>query len=215
MPDFINNIGSLRYDLREHGWHMTAFDFEYNDVDYDVLFEDLDNMECRPDPYASVLLTFIDVNEPTRTYEVGANQVRFFFVPREFREFFRIRYCDNLGDVFRQFFNRFLDFVPEHAPLTLDDRKNHEIDATLGGRGGHDPNAIYCYDARRLGVRNGRQMHRSIFISNLIERRKPNLYNYFINEPTVTFYFSPNKEDEVADIEIINRFIARESSRRH
>ena len=37
MP-IINNIGFLKQDLRENGWHMTAFLFKYKNVEYDVLF---------------------------------------------------------------------------------------------------------------------------------------------------------------------------------
>lgn len=214
MSDPINNIGYLLEDLRKRGWHMTAFDFNYKDVFYIVLFENNDNIENRKNAYASVLLTFIDLDDSSRRYSVEANQVKMFFNPKEFREFFGIQYSDNLGDVFKQFFSRFVPFVPPKAPTELDDRKNREIDHTLAGRGGHDPNAIFCYDARRLGKRDGRQMNRSVFISNLTERRRPDLFKHFQNEPTVTFYYSSNEEDQISDVEILERFAKRENKRR-
>ena len=215
MPEFINNMDSLLYDLRKHGYHMTAFRFNYNGYNYIVLFEDNGNIEERRNRYASVVMTFIDDNNPDRRLVVEANRSKLLFTNvREFREFFGIRYSDNLGDIFKQFFERLLLFVPPEVLPELDDQMEIEIIRTLGGRGARNPNAIYCYDARRLGERDEKQMHRSIFISNLTEMRKPQLFEYFRDEPTVTFYYSPNAEDELDDIEIIHRFEVRESKRR-
>lgn len=189
---------------------MTVLLFEYNHISYDVLFEINTNIKNRKNPYASILLTFIDINEPERIYEVEANQKQMYFDPKEFRAFFRIKYSRNLGNIFNQFFSLFLMYVPPTAPENINERQNSEIDHCLAQRGGHDPNAIYCYDARRLGKRDGRQMFRSIFISNLTERRKPELFNMFKNEPTVTFYYSSNPNDELDWIEILNNFRRRE-----
>lgn len=212
MTNIINNIGKLRSDLIRHDWHMTAFPFTYNGVGYDVLFENNDNLYQRINPYASVTLHFIDNKNLNRIYDIEANQVRMFFNPKEFREFFGIKYVENLGNVFQQFFNRFLEFVPPVVPNNLSQQQNNEIDKCLAARGGHNPNAIYCYDARRLGKQNGRQMHRSLFISNLTQRRNPILYQYFQDEKTVTFYFSPNPNDARNDREIIHSFSIRESN---
>ena len=208
--NIINNIGHLKQDLYVHNWHMTAFLFRYNNIEYDVLFENNDNVKNRVNPYASIILTFIDIAIPTRTYTIEANQIKLFFEPQEFREFFKIKYSTNLGDIFKQFFNHFLNFVPATATLELNERQNNEVVHCLTQREGHNPNAIYCYDARRLGKRNDKQMHRSIFISNLTELKKPILYNYFKDEPTVTFYYSENPDDELDCIEILNKFRYRE-----
>jgi len=205
----INNIGLLRQNLIDNNWHMTVFLFTYNNIKYDVLFEINSDIEHRKNPYASILLTFIDIAEPNRTYEVEANQIKMFFSPKEFREFFGISYSNNLGDVFKQFFDFFLSSVPQTVPDNINERQNAEIDHCLARRGLHDPNAIYCYDARRLGKRNGKQMNRSIFISNLTERKKPELFALFKNEPTVTFYYSKNSDDELEWIEILNKFRKR------
>lgn len=212
MP-IINNIGALKQNLRENGWHMTAFEFEYKKIEYDVLFEDIDNLQKKKNAYASVRLTFIDITNPNRSYTVEANQCQMFFSPREFREYFGIEYSDNLGDVFKQFYNRFVGFVPAVANEHLNNRQNNEIDRALAQNGTRDPNAIYCYDARRLGVKEGKQMHRSIFISNLTKRKKPDLYAYFEDELTVTFFYSPDPKKELSSIEIINNFAKRESQK--
>lgn len=211
MP--INNIGFLKEDLVNHGYHMTAFDFAYNNSHYDVLFENNDDIEHRSNPYASVVLTFIDINHPDREYSVEANQKRMFFEVKAFREFFHINYSENLGNILNQFFDFFVAHVPAHIP-TINDRQNLAIAHVLASRGNRDPNAIFCYDARRLGVINNRQKQRSIFISNLTEQRYPNLYNHFKNEPTVTFYYSPRPEDEISETEIITKFTERENLRR-
>ena len=216
MPTFKNNLALLLYDLRQHGYHMTAFKFKYNGSAYIVLFEDNGNIEDRRNRFALVVLTFIDLASPDRRIVVEANRAQLIFASaEEFRKFFGIRYSNNLGDIFKQFYDRLLEFIPPTAPEHLDKELEIEVARTLASRGQHNPYAIYCYDARRLGKRNGSQMHRSIFISNLAELRKRNLYDYFRLETTVTFYFSTNPEDELDDIDIINRFIARENDRRY
>lgn len=54
-------------------------------------------------------------------------------------------------------------------------------------------------------------MHRSIFISNLTQRRKPDLFEHFKDEQTVTFYYKTDPADELSTAEIINRFTIRET----
>lgn len=211
MP-IINNIGALKQNLRDNGWHMTAFLFQYKRIEYDVLFEDLDNLKKKHE-MASVKLTFIDIAQPNRIYSIEANQRGMFFDPKEFRGYFGIEYSDNLGNVFKQFFEHFVTFVPVVASEHLNNRQNSEIDRALAQNGSRDPNAIYCYDARRLGLRDGKQMHRSIFISNLTKRKKPDLYARFENETTVTFFYSPDPNKELSSIEIINNFAKRESQK--
>ena len=71
MP-IINNIGALKQSLRENGWHMTAFLFQYKNVEYDVLFEDIDNLQ-KKEKYASVRLTFIDIAHPERLYSIESS----------------------------------------------------------------------------------------------------------------------------------------------
>lgn len=212
MP-IINNIGYLKQDLRDKGWHMTAFLFNYKGTEYDILFEDIDNLS-KKNKYASVKLTFIDIAHPNRTYAVEANQYKAIFQPREFRDFFGIGYSDNLGNIFNQFFERLLIFIPATVPLNLNERQNNEIDRCLAQNGNRNPNAIYCYDARRLGKREDTQLHRSVFITNLTKRRKPDLYEYFENEHMVTFFYSPNPEDELSTTDIINKFTIRESEKK-
>lgn len=97
----------------------------------------------------SVKLTFIDINTPERTYSIEANQLQMYFDPKTFREYFGIEFSKNLGNIFRQFFDYFVTFVPPVAP-TLNIRQNKEIDRALAQNGNRDSNAIFCYDARRL-----------------------------------------------------------------
>lgn len=210
--NIINNIGKLRQNLIDNGHHMTVFLFSFKGIEYDVIFENNENYKNRRNKFASVLLTFIDIKNPARQYSVEANQIRMFVNVKKFREFFGIEYSSNLGDVISQFYDRFVSFVPEKEP-NLNSRQDKLIDKQLASKGAHNPDAIYCYDARRLGFRDGNQLHRSIFISNLTERKKPDLYKYFKNETTVTFYYSPNSGDELSDIDIIEKFRKRETKK--
>ena len=81
----------------------------------------------------------------------------------------------------------------------------------IAGRFYHDPNAIYCYKVQRNGERNGLQMHRTSYNSSLAFYTRPNLFNYFKNEDTVSFYFSTDPQKEKSDSEIISNFSKSES----
>lgn len=60
-----------------------------------------------------LLLTFIDRTDVNRTLQMKANQYKFEIDAKKFREYFGIAYTDNLGNVFKQFYSHFNDFVPQ------------------------------------------------------------------------------------------------------
>lgn len=47
----MNNIGILLEDLRKNKWHITAFQFDYKDKNYIVLFEDITNLQLIANRY--------------------------------------------------------------------------------------------------------------------------------------------------------------------
>ena len=88
------NITLLRNSLRDAGWCMTAFPFEFNHVATLVLFEDARALG-REAQYVSVILTFRDVDDAERAVEVSTNAGGIDLNEnneREFYEFFNIQY---------------------------------------------------------------------------------------------------------------------------
>ena len=203
MPNLMPNIALLRDDLKSRGWCITAFQFCYNQIDYIVLFEVLDK-KIEKNQYYIALLTFLDL-ENNRDLKLRANSQSFDVDPREFREFFHIDYAPNLGDLFSQFYLRFNNYVPQtYQTPTPEERE--EIINQLNNRD-HD-NANYCFSVVRNGKSGtGKQKHRSIFNDNKTRLLRPDLYNYFKDDKTISFHYSNNPADEKSTNEIIKSFV--------
>ena len=72
----MNNIGILLEDLRRNKWHITAFQFDYKDKNYIVLFEDITNLQLSANRYLA-LLTFIDKADEIRILQVKSKHILF------------------------------------------------------------------------------------------------------------------------------------------
>ena len=182
----MNRIDILLNYLRLHHYHMTSFLFHYNGVHYVVLFEDLDNLPLVNEGFC-VLLTFIDVAAENRKLSVKANVNHFKFNVREFREFFRIAFAENLGDIFQQFYAYFNGFIPE----TINEHPTEQqirLSVERLNRNDNDNN-MCCYMVKRNPVVEGRQYHRSPFNDQKCRILKPDLYEHFKEETTISFCF--------------------------
>lgn len=209
LPLPMPNIKKLRDNLNSLGFHITAFDFTYKNVTYSVLFEVSDNIK-EVSKYYIALLTFVKPNDESLT--VAANSLQFNISSiTEFRHFFGIEYNNNLHNFLQQFYARFGTFVPECPRENQSKESINQMIHKIAGRFYHDPNAIYCYKVQRNGERNGLQMHRTSYNSSLAFYTRPNLFNYFKNEDTASFYFSTDPQKEKSDSEIISNFSKSES----
>lgn len=114
------NIRTLRDDLRAKGWHMTSFLFNYNKTQYIVLFEDINNLSIQKEKYIAYI-TFLDRKDITRTLSVKANTYTFKVTAKAFRDFFKIEYSSNLGDIFQTFYRSFNLHMPQKLPTSYSD----------------------------------------------------------------------------------------------
>lgn len=204
MP--MQNILALLNNLRETHWHITAFPFTYKNRNYIVLFEDLANLPLVANGYL-VLLSFIDRADGNRILRVKANQYSFQLNAKEFREFFGIAYAPNLGDIFKQFYNCFNNFIPETRILTFDDQTQRAMVNKLSRNDNENISNICCYDARHNGVCNGIQHHRTPFNSDKTKLLRENLFNMLGGDDTISFFY--REENPLDDLEIYNNFLRR------
>ena len=200
------NIRRLLNSLQINHWHITAFLFAYKAKNYIVLFEDIANLKLNETKYI-VLLTFIDKADENRTLRVKANENEFKFNVKEFREYFGIEFTPNLGDIFKQFYQYFGNFVPEVCEQNFDDDTKRLVVNKLSQNDKENSNNLCCYAARRNGIYNGVQHHRTPFNSDKTRLLRNNLYNMLGRDDTISFCY--RESDSLSDTEIYNQFAQR------
>jgi len=200
----MDNMVLLLKNLRDNGWHITAFPFSFKNIDYIVLFEDIDNLKLVANGNI-VRLTFIDTTDADHVLEVKANPNRFDIGAKQLREFFGIEYSENLGDIFRQFYERFGAIIPRIRPLTLSTAEKNAAIQRLNRNDNDNDNAMCCYAARRNGVYDGKQHYRTPFNSDKTKLLRETLYERLGGDDTISFCY--REENELDDITIINQFM--------
>lgn len=198
------NISVLLNDLRRTHWHITAFPFHYKKVNYIVIFEDIANLPLVANKYV-VLLTFIDRSDENRILQVKANEYSFEFKVKQFREYFGIQYSPNLGDVFKQFYAYFGQFVPQSRVPHLDAETLQAVVKKLSHNDKDNANALCCYKVIRNGIYDGVQHRRTPFNSDKTKLLRPNLFEMLGSEDTLSFCYREN--DPLTDLEIYEQFM--------
>lgn len=125
----------------------------------------------------------------------------------EFCDFFEIEKGDANRDLFNDFSEIFAKFIPKEKVITKSD-----VERRLIGRRaeGNNPNAIYCFDVRRNGKKEGGTPNeRSVENSNKAQSLRPELYKRYCADTNLSFFLSDNPEDEKTDNEIIENFANR------
>ena len=184
----MNNIGILLEDLRRNKWHITAFQFDYKDKNYIVLFEDITNLQLIANRYLA-LLTFIDKADETRILQVKANTYCFEIDAKKFREYFGIEYVQKLGDVFKQFYERFGKAIKKSHLTEFNEQTKQLLVKRLSYNDKDNANAICCYKVIRNGIYDGKQRHRTPFNRDKTKLLRPELYNLFKADDTLSFCY--------------------------
>lgn len=108
-----------------------------------------------------------------------------------------------MGDLFQQFYQNFNKYVPKQYLTPTTNQKDHIIRQLNHN---DNDNSLYCYKVKRNRKICNVQSHRTIFNDNKTRLLRPSLYDYFKNDNTISFCYSPNKSDEKTDITIIKNF---------
>ncbi len=203
MPCMINIVKLLNNLRREH-WHITAFPFGYNGKEYIVLFEDIENLPLVADEYR-VLLTFIDRANENHILQTKANEQKFSIGAKVFREYFGIKYVPNLGDILRQFYAYFGQFIPESRVTQFDHETTSALVKKLSRNDNDNANAQCCYKVIRNGKYNGIQHYRTPFNSDKTKLLRPELFNKLGGDNKISFCYREN--NPLTDIEIYEQFM--------
>lgn len=195
----LSNLKSLKNDMRDKNWAIGSFMFPYKGQEYIVLVKRFVRGEKRANEYALVKLHFMKSNDLNDDLQVEANSRRLIIGAATLRQYFGIAYSDNIGDILRQFTKQLGRIIPKTVPTNLSDLEKKAIVNSLKGKNNaEDPNKIYCYAIKR----NPGKSQRSAFNTNKTRLLRPSLFQYFCNDPSISFCYScePLMKNEDATI---------------
>src|SRR5699024_10985407 len=111
MTLVFENLKFLKKDMEFNNWVIDSFSFCYKQQKYIVLVKLFEQGEKIP-KYALLKLEILKENDFSKILSVYANSAKLFTDAKTLREFFGIKYSDNLGDILSQFAKTFSEFIP-------------------------------------------------------------------------------------------------------
>ena len=202
MQPVMANIKKLRDDMRKKGWTVTAFEFPYNKNKYVVVVDLL--AKDRDDKIWIVNLTFIDVNDEERKLEVKANSSSFDISVKEIRRFFKIQYSNNIGNLLKQFYRQFQIYVPIYAK-EIKNQKTKKVLLNYINRADNNE-GLYLFKIIRNPKINGVQRHRTKHNGDKTRLLRPEIYELFYHDDTISFCYTDNPALEKNNQELILSF---------
>ncbi len=191
----------LRDDMNAKEWIIDAFKFEYKNKEYIVLVNLYQKNEKRPE-YALLRLTFIKSADYKIHLIVPANVSGFIIDAKTIREFLDIAYSSDLGYSLTQLTEYFAKYIPTSVSLNKSEDLKEAMTYSLSKSDGENPNRKYCYALKR----NPTLKKRSKFNDNKTKICRPELYELFKNDTSISFCYSIDKADEKTDEQIIKNF---------
>lgn len=198
----LENLKSLKKDMKNNGWTICSFLFKYKNKNYIVLLKRFVGSVKRISEYALVKLEFMKEADLTDLLEVEANSNRLIIDAKTLRKYFGIEYSNNLGDIINQFSNQLGDSIPTNIKINISDIEKQAMVYSLSISDSEDPEKIYCTMARR----NPEGKKRSEFNSDKTKLLRGELFNYFKDDESISFCYSKEPEKENDDVTILKNF---------
>lgn len=196
----LENLKLLKKDMEEKDWTICSFIFTYKKVEYIVLVKRFIKKEPKKNKYALVKLHFIKSDNLSHEMKCEANSNGLIIDAKNLREYFKLEYSINLGDILKQFTKYFGDSIPKiiKENYTLLEKELMVKSLSLSDR--EDPKKIYCTHLKR----NPKGQFRSGYNSDKTKLLRKNLFEYFKDDKTISFCYSTEEKNEKTDKEILN-----------
>ena len=198
----LENLKSLKEDMKNNGWTICSFIFKYKNKNYIVLVKRFIGSVKRISEYALVKLEFMKETDLTDLLEVEANSNRLLIDAKKLREYFGIEYSNNLGDIINQFSNQLGDSIPTNIKMNISDIEKQAMVRSLSISDSEDPEKIYCTMVRR----NPEGKKRSEFNSDKTKLLRSDLFKYFKDDESISFCYSTELTKENDDATILKNF---------
>lgn len=205
----LTNLRALRDEMAQRGWVVACFRFTFNHRSYFVLPQRYVPPKVAPE-YQLMELTFADRDDLARTLTAPANSNKIDVGAQHIREYFRITWARNLGDLLSQFYAAHGHATPMHLPAALSAEEQGVIVRQLDRSSSEDPGKLYCYAVHRNPVRaDGTPGQRSLYNSQKTDLLRSDLFARLQHDCNVSFRYSADPADERTDEQILARFAAR------
>lgn len=196
------NLPKLLNSMERQGWIIDSFLFQYKEENYAVILKTYRDEEKKPNKHAVAKLEFIKTLNVRNSIHAYCDFYEVYFGSvKEFIDFFNIENKNANRNIFIDFSKIFSNYIPnrkvESKPEILRELQGSRCE-------GNNPNAIYCYDVRRNGMTGGSSNVRTKENSNKARTLRPFLYEKYKDDTNLSFFFSPNPDDNKSDEEIIS-----------
>lgn len=198
----LSNLKELKDDMVNKDWTICSFIFRYKGIQYIVLVKRFVGTEQRVNEYALVKLHFMKYNNINDDMQVEANSSSLIIEAKKLREYFGIEYTDNLGDILQQFTERLGNVIPKNVPECISNIERIAMVRSLSRSDSEDPNKIYCNKVKR----NSNGGRRSVFNADKTKLLRASLFEYFRNEPNISFCYYADSVMENDDATILRNF---------
>lgn len=145
----LENLKSLKEDMKNKGWTICSFIFRYKNTNYIVLVKRFVGSVKRISEYALVKLEFMKGDNLMDSLEAEANSHSLIVDAKILREYFGIEYNDNLGDIINQFSKQLGNSIPIHIKNNISNIEKQAMVRSLSISDSEDPKRIYCTMVRR------------------------------------------------------------------
>lgn len=198
----LSSLKELRNDMKNNDWTICSFIFKYKGVEYIVLVKRFVGTEKKINSYALVKLHFMKSNDLSDDMQAEANSRGLIIETQMLREYFGIEYANNLGDILKQFTERLGNVIPKNVPECISDIERTAMVRSLSRSDSENPNKIYCNKVKR----NPDGGRRSKFNADKTKLLRASLFEYFRNEPNVSFCYYADSAMENDDATILRNF---------
>lgn len=198
----LENLKLLKKDMERLDWTICSFIFNYKSIEYIVLVKRFVENEPKKNQFALVKLQFMRSNDLSNDLICEANSLGLIVNTRTMREYFGIKYEENLGDILSQFTNYFGRYIPTSVPNHISKIEKTAMVKSLSISDSEDPKKIYCTNVRR----NPEGQKRSMFNADKAKLLRKSLFEHFKDDKSVSFCFSMYSEKENDDAEILKKF---------
>ena len=208
----LQNLRSLRDDMREKGWIIDSFRFPFNGVNYIVLV--IDYLPGEEKGYALLKLDFLHPDNFKYHLLVPANSKRLICGAMDLRIFFKIPPdYEHLGDALRTLTKQLGYCTPTKVNTSKSQTEKKAIVYKISDENSDDADKLYCFAVKRNPVlidketNEPRQLKRSSYNDRKTRILRPSLYERLGIDDTLSFCYSDDPKMDYPDEAIIDNWL--------
>ena len=209
----LQNLRSLRDDMREKGWIIDSFRFPFREVNYIVLAI-LYSPEESKEKYALLKLDFLHPDNFKYHLLVPANSNGLICGAMDLRIFFKIPPdYEHLGDALRTLTKQLGYCTPTKVNTAKSQAEKKAIVYELSDGDSEDAEKLYCFAVKRNPVlidketNEPRQLKRSAYNDRKTKILRSSLYQRLGIDDTLSFCYSNDPEMDYPDEVIIDNWL--------